>query len=181
MSCGVGCRCSSDPGLLWLRWRPAAVAPMGPLAWEPPYAPGAALKTKQQKKGVDIHVSSRISHHKKKNASFRFRLWWSRLPFSVKLRFPPLVRKSLSVSQLKKGLLLSRVARTLPTLPGPRCRMETRRGFLSPPFITFVFLGKSPGLGFELRSGILSLKGFRYRRSCFAICQTGTVGANRLI
>ena len=36
--------------LLWLwRW-PAAVAPIGPLAWEPPYASGAApKKTKQTK------------------------------------------------------------------------------------------------------------------------------------
>ena len=34
------------PGLalLWLWCRPAAVAPIGPLAWEPPYAMGAALK-----------------------------------------------------------------------------------------------------------------------------------------
>ena len=26
--------------LLWLRCRPAATAPIGPLAWEPPYAGG---------------------------------------------------------------------------------------------------------------------------------------------
>ena len=30
--------------LLWLWCRPAAVAPIGPLAWELPYASGAALK-----------------------------------------------------------------------------------------------------------------------------------------
>ena len=30
--------------LLWLWCRQAAVAPIGPLAWEPPYAVGAALK-----------------------------------------------------------------------------------------------------------------------------------------
>ena len=51
MSCGVGRRLSSDPALLWLWHRPAATAPIKPLAWEPPYAPGAALeKTKRQKK-----------------------------------------------------------------------------------------------------------------------------------
>ena len=51
MSCGVGCRCGSDPVLLWLWRRPVATAPIGPLAWEPPYAAGAALeKTKRQKK-----------------------------------------------------------------------------------------------------------------------------------
>jgi len=31
-----------DPALLWLWCRPAATAPIGPLAWEPPYAAGAA-------------------------------------------------------------------------------------------------------------------------------------------
>ena len=43
MSCGVSCKRSSDPELLWL-CRPAAVASIGPLAWEPPYAAGVALE-----------------------------------------------------------------------------------------------------------------------------------------
>ena len=44
MNCGVGHRCSSDLALLWLwMWR-AAAALIGPLAWEPPYARGVALK-----------------------------------------------------------------------------------------------------------------------------------------
>jgi len=38
------CRCGSDPELLWLWQRPAATAPIGPLAWEPPYAAGVALE-----------------------------------------------------------------------------------------------------------------------------------------
>ena len=42
MSCGVGCRRGLDPALLWLWRRPVATAPIGPLAWEPPYAAGAA-------------------------------------------------------------------------------------------------------------------------------------------
>ena len=42
MRCGVGCKRGSDPALLWLWRRPAAMAPIGPLAWEPPYALGAA-------------------------------------------------------------------------------------------------------------------------------------------
>ena len=50
MSCGVGCRCGLDPVLLWLWRRPAAVVPIGPLAWEPPYAAGVALKSKQKQK-----------------------------------------------------------------------------------------------------------------------------------
>ena len=45
MSCGVGHRHGSDPVWLWLWWKPAVVAPIGPLAWEPPYASGAALKS----------------------------------------------------------------------------------------------------------------------------------------
>ena len=50
MSCGVGHRHGSDPELLWLWPRPAATAPNGPLAWEPPYAASVALKDKKTKK-----------------------------------------------------------------------------------------------------------------------------------
>ena len=38
MSYGVGHRRSSDPVLLWLWYRLAAVAPIGTLAWELSYA-----------------------------------------------------------------------------------------------------------------------------------------------
>ena len=34
-----------DLALLWLWCRPAAAAPVRPLAWEPPYAESAALKS----------------------------------------------------------------------------------------------------------------------------------------
>ena len=43
MSCGEGQRRVSDLALLWLWCRPAATAPTRALAWEPPYAVGAAL------------------------------------------------------------------------------------------------------------------------------------------
>ena len=46
MSCGVGHRPRLDLMLLWLWRRPAAVAPIQPLAWESPYATGSALKKK---------------------------------------------------------------------------------------------------------------------------------------
>ena len=50
MSCGVGRKHSSDLMLLWLwlwLWhRLAAIAPIGLLAWESPYAAGAGLKSK---------------------------------------------------------------------------------------------------------------------------------------
>jgi len=39
-----------DPVLLWLWCRPAASALIRSLAWEPPYAVGAALKKKEKKK-----------------------------------------------------------------------------------------------------------------------------------
>ena len=44
MSCGVGHRCGSDLALLWLWHGPEATALIRPLAWEPPYAAGVALK-----------------------------------------------------------------------------------------------------------------------------------------
>ena len=51
MSCGAGGRGGLDLVLLWLWQRLAATAPIGPLAWEPPYATGAALeKTKKKKR-----------------------------------------------------------------------------------------------------------------------------------
>ena len=57
MSCGVGCRCGSDLALLWLWLRLAAVALIGPLAWEPPYALGVALK----KKAYVIHFRKTVT------------------------------------------------------------------------------------------------------------------------
>ena len=55
MSCGVGCRLSLDPALLWLwLWcRPAATVPIRPPAWELPYATSAALKRPKKKKKPD--------------------------------------------------------------------------------------------------------------------------------
>jgi len=43
MSCGARCIQGSDLALLCWR-RPAATAPVQPLAWEPPQAMGAALE-----------------------------------------------------------------------------------------------------------------------------------------
>ena len=56
MSCGVGCRHGSDPMLLWLQRRPAAVAEIGPLAWDSPYAAGVALEKTTQKKSFCIYI-----------------------------------------------------------------------------------------------------------------------------
>ena len=50
MSCGVGRRHGSDLAWLQLWSRPAAVALIRLLVWEPPYAVGAALKRPKKKK-----------------------------------------------------------------------------------------------------------------------------------
>ena len=58
MSCGVGHRHGPDPALLWLWRRLAATAPIQLLAWEPPYAAGAALeKDKDKKKKKEVKSS----------------------------------------------------------------------------------------------------------------------------
>ena len=72
VNCGVGCRHGLDPVLLWLWCRPVARAPIGPLAWEPPYAAGAAQemaksqkakkKKKQKKPGRSSHRGSAVAN-----------------------------------------------------------------------------------------------------------------------
>ena len=49
MNCGIGCRCGSDPVLLWIWCRPAAAAPNKLLASELPCAMGAGLKRQKKK------------------------------------------------------------------------------------------------------------------------------------
>ena len=49
VSCGVGHRHGSDLALLWLWCRLVATALIPPLAWEPPYATGVALKRQKKK------------------------------------------------------------------------------------------------------------------------------------
>ena len=48
MSCGVSDRCGSDLVVLWLWCNPLAAALIRPLAWDRPYAEGAALKRKKK-------------------------------------------------------------------------------------------------------------------------------------
>ena len=55
MNYGVGQKCGLDPELLWLWRKLVATALIRPLAWEPPYPSGAALKrqtNKQTKKNL---------------------------------------------------------------------------------------------------------------------------------
>ena len=62
MSCGEGCRFGSDPALLWLWRRPVATAPIRPLAWEPPYAAGVALKRQKDQKKKALNILFRMLH-----------------------------------------------------------------------------------------------------------------------
>ena len=47
---GIWCCCELLPELLWLWHRLVVTSQIGPLAWEPLYAEGAALKKKQKQK-----------------------------------------------------------------------------------------------------------------------------------
>ena len=60
MSCGVGHRRGSDPAPLWLWHRPAATAPIGPLAWEPPYAAGTALRRQRDQKNLKRKTHTKL-------------------------------------------------------------------------------------------------------------------------
>ena len=53
MRCGVVRRHSLD--LLWLWHRLVATALIKPLAWEPPYAAGVALKKEKKKSMQNLH------------------------------------------------------------------------------------------------------------------------------
>ena len=61
VSYGVGSRRGSDPGLLWLWCRLAAIALIQPLAWEPPYATGAAVKKKKKEKRNSLGMCLRAT------------------------------------------------------------------------------------------------------------------------
>ena len=56
---GVGRKRVSDPELLCLWHRPAATAPIRPLAWEPPYAKSVPLKSKKKGGGLSPRYSKR--------------------------------------------------------------------------------------------------------------------------
>ena len=66
MSFGVVRTHGSDLALLWLWCRPVAAAPIQPLAWEPPYAAGAA----QEIATATTTTKKRQKTKKKKYKSF---------------------------------------------------------------------------------------------------------------
>ena len=77
----VGHRRASDPVLRWLWHRLAAIAPIWPLAREPPYATGAPLKKKKK-----IKCFKPPSPKKKLNmtwAMFHWRMKWKSIKSEV--------------------------------------------------------------------------------------------------
>ena len=48
---------------LWLWHGPAAAPPVGPLAWEPPYAAGGALKRKKKVYLNHFAVQQKLTQH----------------------------------------------------------------------------------------------------------------------
>ena len=74
VSC-IGRRFGSDPVLLWLWCRPAAIDLIQPLAVELPYAEGEALKRKKKKKRLrkQNKMHGDWSHSKQ---TFRFLFWF---------------------------------------------------------------------------------------------------------
>ena len=70
MSCGVGYRRGSDPVWLWLWCRLAAVAPIPPLTWEPPYTASAALKRGGGRTALSIYFSLGLLERHLKIPSF---------------------------------------------------------------------------------------------------------------
>ena len=94
MNCGVGCRLGLGPAFLWLWCRLAAAAMFQPLAWEFPYATGAAPQNKKTKKPLQKPFCRRLtpfisSSINKKNLEsdleFLFTAQWGTVfPISIK-------------------------------------------------------------------------------------------------
>ena len=80
VSCGIGRRCSSDPALLWFWRTPVATAPIQPIAWELPYATGAAqVKAKRQKyKKKKKKKKEREKANRNNTANIKTQLGWTK-------------------------------------------------------------------------------------------------------
>ena len=106
MTCGICHRCGSDPALLWLWRRPAAASLIQPLAWEPPYATGVALKRQKGKK-------------KKERESLTSSYWFCSLSHGDPRSVPdPWVNQRIPYLALLLGLILDKAEfRLLKMLP----------------------------------------------------------------
>ena len=74
--CGIGGRHDLDAVLLRLWCKPAATAPIRPLAWEPPYAAGAAqeiAKRQKQKQNQKTKTKTNSMHRSRWNPKNTFK------------------------------------------------------------------------------------------------------------
>ena len=78
---------------MWLWCRLAGAPPIGPLAWEPPYAMGVALKReREQKEAQTEYLSTVYMMHQKKKKDYR--------------AFEILLRKSLEEMQNQMEIIV---------------------------------------------------------------------------
>ena len=87
MNCGVGRRCGLDLVLLWLWCRPAAIAPIQPLAWEPPYDSGMALKSKIKTKTNPKNIMPNPTVSQKSSLNYPETCFYSERQYSVMDKF----------------------------------------------------------------------------------------------
>ena len=80
-SYSIGCRHGLDPVLLWLCCRLAAATPILPLAWELPYAVGAALQRPRKKRKDEIGGQRKTKKKKKKRIALYASSWEINLTF----------------------------------------------------------------------------------------------------
>ena len=66
--------------MLWLWRRPAAVAPIQPLTWKPPYAAGATLKRQKDKNKDRMAITLRV---RKGTTKKNFFMEWLALFYSL--------------------------------------------------------------------------------------------------
>uniref|UniRef100_A0A8D1ALT2 Troponin I1, slow skeletal type n=1 Tax=Sus scrofa TaxID=9823 RepID=A0A8D1ALT2_PIG len=121
MSCGVGGRHGLDPALLWLwLWcRLTATAPIRPLASEPPYGIGEALKTKKKKKRKKKKARKEQKERKTKGFPSSEGL---HQPFQILLRVERSWTSSFEAEEGTWGLSGSLLSLSDPPSPQDLCR-----------------------------------------------------------
>ena len=88
---------------LWLWHRPPATTPIRPLAWEPPYAVGAALEmAKRQNKNKNKKKQNKQTKKKNKKKTHLN----ATLCLAVHLRKLDLLRKNLGLLENKKSKII---------------------------------------------------------------------------
>ena len=99
-----------DPAMLWLWCRSVAIAPIWPLAWEPPYAPIVALKRQKRrgekkKKSQVSSVLEPFAHpHWKYSMNWNLvdcTLWWKCLQIS-QVQIPIMAQRLTNLTRIQE-------------------------------------------------------------------------------